>query len=105
MLSGRLFFLETGKRLHDRIQVLQEAVALWCRQARENAFIDATRAWIMALQHLRALIRQLDGIGTGIVPRAPTLQQTLFEHATNDVGERRPINARQIDELRLTEAL
>ena len=52
-----------------------------------------------------AFVRQFDRISARIFFRAPALQQALFEHAPNDVGERRPVDAGFFHEVRLAQAL
>jgi hypothetical protein len=105
LLCGCLFRLQAHQRLHDRVQILQKAVSLRIRQARQNPLVDATRQRIVRLQHPCALIRESDGIGTCVVARTATLQQALLEHPPNDISERRTIDAGQLDELCLIESL
>ncbi|CEJ83391.1 hypothetical protein HYPGJ_10189 [Hyphomicrobium sp. GJ21] len=105
MLGGGFLGLEPGQSLNDRIQILQKALALRNGETRENAFVDTARQRIVRFQNARTLLGDLDGIGPGVVARPPPLQHALLQHAPDDVRQRRPIDARQLDELRLIQSL
>ena len=69
--------------------------------AAKDALVDALGERLGRAQHPPPFVRQLDGIGARVFLGAAALQQAFLEHAADDVGERRAVDARAVDEIRL----
>jgi len=76
-----------------------------CPGAGQDAFVHAIGEGRCSREQLPALFRQLDCVGACIFPRAPAMQEPLALQATDDVGERRTVDAGQLYETGLAEPL
>lgn len=98
--AGRL-----AESRNDDRQIVKKLIALLGRQGIENAIVDATGNRIGQLEMTLALFRQLDSIGASVLFRPPTLQQSLLQHAPDDIGKRAAVDAGPLDEAGLADAL
>ena len=70
----------------------------------QDLLVDLLGQRIGGLEDFPALVRQLHRVGARVLFGAAALQQALLEHPPHDVGERRAIDARLVDEMRLADA-
>ena len=104
-LGGVFGRLQLAERVDDQVEILQEALALLAGKHAEDPLVDLLGQRIGGLQDFPALVGQLHRIGARILFGAAALQQPLFQHAPDDVRQRRAIDAGLLDEMRLADAL
>ena len=90
---GSLQLADDGRQGGD------EPFAVMGRQRLKNAAINALRQRFRRAQHLSAGVRQPHGVGARILLGAPALQEPFSLQAAHEVGHRRAVDSRAINEF------
>jgi hypothetical protein len=96
--------LLSRQAVDDHSEIGEELIAARWGENLEDAVVDTPDERLAGLENPPALLREADCVSSGIFLCPPSLQQTLLEHAPNDIGERGTVDARAINELRLAQA-
>jgi hypothetical protein len=103
-VSSRSTLVSALQRGDNCLQCIEELLAVFLRHRLQGALIYSPRNRLGLPQYPLAGIGELHFVSSRVFLGAASLEQTLFLHAPDNVGNRRTVDARPLNELPLAQA-